>query len=389
MVPSVMEGLFSPKIQAKILTIPYRFANHFLEIIRKFLWIRKRPIQATRVCIYKIGNIGDIVCAIPSMFRIRQAYPNSHLTLLTSPGNRGMLGAKELLADADWLDEIIVYYSDEIDNKKKTIKWLRDLRKKKFDAWIELPNDLVTMKSTIRNMLLARFACKNWAYGWRINTIKWATRAQSEYLSFPNEVERNLSILARAGINGADRNFPLPIKKSHRQFVDSLFQNNGLKDSSLAALAPGAKRSTNLWPLDRFAEVGDYLVANGFQVLLLGGKNDEVLCQQIVDRMRRGGVNLAGKSSLLETSEILKRCQLLVCNDSGVQHLSSAVKTPCISIFSYRDMKGKWRPYGDQNIVLQKWVECHTCYLESCPHDNECINLIQVGEVTDAIKKRK
>lgn len=382
-----MERLFSLKVQAQIITILYGAANYFLEIIRKILWIRKRPIQASRICVYKIGNIGDIVCTIPSMYKIRQAYPNSHLTLLTSPGKRGMPGAKELLAGADWLDEIIVYYPDEIDNTTKGIKWLSDLRKKKIDIWIELPNDLATMQSSIRNLFLARLAGAKWGYGWRINTIKWAAKAQSEYLSFANEVERNLSILSEAGIDGGPVVFPLPIKNVHRNFVDYLFEENGIKGKSLIALAPGAKRSTNLWPAERFAEIGDYLIGNGFEVLLLGGRNDEILCESIIGRMDHGGINLAGKSSLLETTEILKRCHLLVCNDSGVQHLASAVGTPCISIFSYWQLKGKWRPYGDQNTILQKWVECNTCYLETCPHDNECIKLIQVNEVIDAIKK--
>ena len=67
-----------------------------------------------------------------------------------------------------------------------------------------------------------------------------------------------------------------------------------------------------------------------------------------------------------------------------MQHLASAVGTPCISIFSAWQMPGKWYPYGEQNVVLRKWVPCHTCLLETCPYDNRCIKLVATDEVIAA-----
>src|SRR5262249_26776447 len=77
---------------------------------------------------------------------------------------------------------------------------------------------------------------------------------------------------------------------------------------------------------------------------------------------------------------------LLVCNDSGVQHLAAAVGTPCVSIFSAHDMPGKWNPYGEDNVVLRASVECHPCYLTLCPYDNRCLKLIDAGSVIAAVK---
>ena len=153
------------------------------------------------------------------------------------------------------------------------------------------------------------------------------------------------------------------------------------RDKPFVAIAPGAKRPTNRWPLDRFVQVGRHLVCERFRVLVIGGASDLEDCRAVTVGYRPGALNLAGQLSILESCELLKRCDLLICNDSGVQHLAAAVGTRCLSIFSFWQPRAKWWPYGSQHTVLNKWVECHTCFLDRCPYDNRCIKLIQAHEV--------
>lgn len=64
-----------------------------------------------------------------------------------------------------------------------------------------------------------------------------------------------------------------------------------------------------------------------------------------------------------------------------MQHLAAAVGTPCVSLFSFWQMRGRWHHYGARNVVIQKWVPCHTCLLDECPIGNACMKAIQVEEV--------
>jgi ADP-heptose:LPS heptosyltransferase len=152
------------------------------------------------------------------------------------------------------------------------------------------------------------------------------------------------------------------------------------------AIAPGAKRSTNRWPLERYAEVAQALSQCGFFVVFVGGPGEKEACQRLASRIGPRALSLAGRLSPLESCEALRRCAFVVCNDSGVQHMAAAVSTPCVSIFSDQGIRGKWRPYGPQHIVLQKDVPCHTCFLEECPHDNLCVKLVETSEVLEAAR---
>lgn len=338
-----------------------------------------------RVCIYRIGNIGDMVCALPAIHAIRRAYPTAQLTLLTSPGAIGASWAGELLEALQWLDEISVYHSEDIAGWRNLWRIARRMRTARFDVWIELPAALAPFHILVRNLLAARIAGARWAGGWRIATVRIAVRAQSEWLEFDDEVTRLLKILAELGINDDGAVFPLPLADRFRQRADDLLGPAAPAGRGLIAIAPGAKRATNRWPQERFAEVGRQLAARGFTLVFLGGPAEREQCSTLASDLGPGSaINLAGRCSLPESCAVLARCTLLICNDSGVQHLAAAMGTTCLSLFAARDLGLRWRPHGPQHVIIRKWVPCHTCLLEVCPYDNRCIGLIAVDEVVSA-----
>jgi asparagine synthase (glutamine-hydrolysing) len=372
--------------QALLVSALYQCVNGLLHAMALMLWPRRRPASAKRVCVFRIGYIGDIICALPAIRSVRRAYPNAQLTLFTSPGPTGP-GAAELLPGNDWIDELRVYYSDDIRFLSQRWKLLRELRARRFDVWIELPNNLSPIFRQFRDMLFTWIAGVRWARGWRINTIRLAAQAQSEHLHFSNEVDRTLDIVKRAGIPAAEIDFGLPRLPVVRARIDELLRTKGLQGDVLIAIAPGAKRSTNHWPAERFAEVGRMLSDFNSTVVLIAGHAEADLCEKLASQIGTRARSFAGKLSLPESIELLRRCRLLICVDSGVQHLAAAVGTPCISLFSFWQMRGKWHPYGKKNAVIQKWVPCHTCLLEHCPRNNLCMREISVEDVSRAAQQ--
>src|SRR5579871_2239848 len=142
-------------------------ANAILNGVARCAWPRRRPLHPKRVCIYRIGNIGDTACALPAMYAIRCAYPDSHLTLVTSPGKRGAVGARDLLEGVSWLDEIFVYHTEDIATARGRLDLMRNLRARKFDLWLELSVVAAPLITLFRNLLAARSSGARWGFGWR------------------------------------------------------------------------------------------------------------------------------------------------------------------------------------------------------------------------------
>ena len=222
---------------------------------------------------------------------------------------------------------------------------------------------------------------------WRYEP-RFAARAQTQFLDFPDEVERLLEIVGAAGFSGDDRNFPLELSDSNRRTVTGLLDQAGVNAHDLMiAFAPGAKLEPNRWPAERFIEVGRNLAARGYTIVVLGGSSDAPMCEQVANAIGRNAASLAGKTTVRDSCEVLARSAMLICNDSGVQHLASAVGTPCVSLFTRREFPGMWSPHGSQNQVLMKDVDCHTCFLDACPYDNKCIKAIVADEVVAAVAR--
>jgi lipopolysaccharide heptosyltransferase II len=364
-------------------------ANAILNGVARCAWPRRRPLDAKRVCIYRIGNIGDTACAIPAMYAIRRAYPAAHLTLVTSPGKAGAVGARDLLDGVSWLDEIVVYHSEDIATARGRLELMRNLRARKFDVWIELSVVAAPLLTLFRNLIAARSAGARWAFGWRYEP-RFAARSQTLFKHFPDEVERLLEIVRSAGFAADDSEFPLELADSNRRAMTALLDLSGAggpargSDEPMIAFAPGAKLEPNRWPADRFIEVGKTLAARGYRIVVLGGSSDAPMCERIAKAIGRNSASLAGKTTVRDSCELLARCAMLICNDSGVQHLAAAVGTPCVSLFTRREFPGMWWPHGPQHEVLLKDVECHTCFLDTCPYDNKCIKAIAADEVIAA-----
>ena len=216
----------------------------------------------------------------------------------------------------------------------------------------------------------------------------FAAQAQSLFLEFPDEVERLLEIVRAGGFAGGDAEFPLELSDSNRRTVTDLLGEAGVdKGAAMIAFAPGAKLEPNRWPVDRFIEVGINLAARGYAIVVLGGASDAPMCEKIAKQIGRNAASLAGKTTVRDSCEVLARCVMLICNDSGVQHLAAAVGTPCVSLFTRREFPGMWWPHGSQHVPLLKNVECHTCFLDVCPYDNKCIKAIGVDEVIAAASR--
>ena len=363
------------------------FDNACIAALRILLWPKRRPVRARRVCVYRIGAIGDLVCATPAIFAIRRAYPDAYLTLLTTPGKYShSRHAEELFAGAEWLDEIITYDLDEVRNPRDRIAFGAKLRVRKFDAWFDLTLDRAKFTRMIRDMFLARLVGARWAFGWRLEHLGFAAKAEAEVREFPDEVERLAGMLHRCGIEGDATSFPPLADELQSDSFARFLRDLEARGRSLVAIAPGARRSCNLWPFDRFAAVCENLTIGGAAVVLIGGVGDYAMCEQIDWRSGNKATNLAGKLSLSDSRALLRRCDLLICVDSGPQHLAASVGTRCVALFSQRNQRRRWYPHGSRHQVLEGSVECHTCLLDSCPYDNRCMRQITVDQVLAAAR---
>jgi len=96
--------------------------------------------------------------------------------------------------------------------------------------------------------------------------------------------------------------------------------------------------------------------------------------------------DLTGRTSLLELAAQLRRCKLLLTNDTGTMHLAAFLQVPTVAIFGSTEPQ-LTGPMGDGHVVIRHHVECSPCFLRACPLDFRCMKAVTVGEAVHAVEE--
>lgn len=136
------------------------------------------------------------------------------------------------------------------------------------------------------------------------------------------------------------------------------------------ALCPGAEFGpAKRWPAAHFAAVAAARIDTGWQVWLIGGPGDAVLTRQICDRLgasaRPHCHDLAGRTTLGEAVDLLACAEAVLCNDSGLMHVSAALGRPLVAIYGSSSPQFT-PPLGARAVVLSPVIDCAPCFAREC-----------------------
>lgn len=162
------------------------------------------------------------------------------------------------------------------------------------------------------------------------------------------------------------------------------------------------------WTQQGWAELAHALRAQGWQVVLTGGKDMAELAylQETLVAMPIDVVNLAGKLSLPLVAELLQRAHIYIGPDTAVTHLAAATGIPTVALYGPTN-PSQWSPFpagyaqdanpfaarGSQRVnnvfLLQGEGDCVPCHREGCDNhrdsDSQCLQNLPVQRVLDAI----
>ncbi|MBO9200160.1 MULTISPECIES: glycosyltransferase family 9 protein [Niastella] len=352
-----------------------RFQNLVLRSFHKILYKKNRETVRS-ILIFRTGSLGDSLCAIPAIQAIKKQYPLADVDILTNTGYSNLAGLHHLL-EKDLYREIINYYGY---SKRKLFQLLRQ---KKYDLVIQLPQVDATFSTLLRDLVIFR-AVAPAGLGWHKSQVKWFRKTQARFLQFPNEVERLSLLLQRHNILPFTAETILTPLECDLLHAKEVLQQLGVSSlHNLIAVVVGAKRSQNRWPIAYFKQVIDHF-SREYTIILIGGKEENELVQPLITT--KNVINTCGQLTPIQSAAAISLCSLSISNDTGPMHLSYAVGTPVIALFSSRDLPGKWYPSGKNHVFRATNIACEACFSEICDN-NICMQAIPPSEVISCAKQ--
>lgn len=156
------------------------------------------------------------------------------------------------------------------------------------------------------------------------------------------------------------------------------------------ALGSGALESHKRLPEKNACDLVKRMIDEGFgsKIVLFGGEAEKELNKAIEKVPGFGGINLCGKTGLLETIALLSCCRVLVSTCNGVSHMAAAVKCPVVGLYGPTNPEFTG-PYGGTLKALTRGLECAPCYsrnfITGCGTP-VCMNM-DVNEIVQELKE--
>ncbi|HSH56902.1 MAG TPA: lipopolysaccharide heptosyltransferase II [Halomonas sp.] len=140
----------------------------------------------------------------------------------------------------------------------------------------------------------------------------------------------------------------------------------GLSSAPVIGMMPGAEYGpAKQWPLEHFRRLAEALVAEGFEVRVLGGPKDVEAGKGIAEGLA-GVHNLCGRTRLADAVDLLADCEQVVTNDSGLMHVAAAVGTRVQALYG-SSSPAYTPPLTDNAEIHYLAVECSPCFERICP----------------------
>ena len=343
-----------------------------------------------RILVYRCGALGDTIVALPTMRAVRDAFHAAELVLMTANDGAGILWTDEVVRDFGWFAHVVTYRAQELASVRGLWAVLGRVRALRPELVVYLGSDHNSGIRAWRDRVFFRLAGVRRFVPASSAKVSFFGRLHRERRDYPYEVDRLLEALRRADIPVGAPRFDLPRRAAHVARVAALLAASGVGTTRpLVAMCPGSKQSAKRWPLERYAALGVRLIESGADIAIIGGPDEARAAEGVAREWPVGRWTvLAGRLSVLESAEALRRATLYVGNDTGAMHLAAAVETPCVAIFAAREPGRSWHPYGAAHVVLRRDdTPCANCYLTECTTEGlRCLTAIDVETVWQACR---
>lgn len=346
------------------------------------------------------GTIGDTIVGVPALSALRRHFGESAtLVILHDLHDHLVSTPKTVLGELGVVDSFISYpFSQYLGARWRCgIRLWWQLTRMQFDVLFYLVAADREARQIARDRFFFRMCGIRQLYGFRF--FKEAeVRPCAVDGALPvvqHEALNRLRLVEEAGVDiNRESSMLTPFFEAPacaQKEADDWLETHGVnaREATLIAVAPGAKKTSCLWPLHCFARIGkEFKHGWNASLVIVGGSAEKDLGVALTEAWN-GGLNACGQLSVLGTAALLKRSKLLIGLDTGTTHLAAAVGTPCVSLYSGQDWPGRWDPIGEGHVVIRHPVSCAGCRLINCSvPGHPCMTGIKVEEVIAVVTRR-
>ena len=349
----------------------------------------KLPDNIRKVLLIQLGDIGDVVWTIPSIWAAKNSISGSEISVMVQQGFGGLLEADSSVAQ---VFEVKRYSGNLLHQAASHMSFLKNIRDQHFDLVVDL-------------RLGDRGAFLSFATGaphrvtmhhpegvpfWR--SYLFTHGIVPDYPVHPRgAADQSLRILRKLGIDSDDIIPRLWITDTVKRRVGDILARE--KVDGLApffTLNPFARWSYKEWDPHKWVEIINWLWQEFSQpIILIGSAEERPKAEALIRQGKaRTAFNFTGLTTLPELAGLLSLSRLHIGVDSAAPHIAAATGTPTVTIYgptSWQD----WAPLGKDHYVVVQDMDCIPCRQLGCNNSgrSRCLDDLNIDQVKKVIRE--
>lgn len=325
-----------------------------------------------KILIVRFSSIGDVVLTTPVVRCLKQQLPDVTIHYITK---KAFL---PVLVNNPYIDRVITI-------EKSVDEVLEELKSEAYDYVIDLHHNVRTLR--LKRTLKTR------SFAFPKENIRKFLLTHFKYNVLPkvHVVDRYFEAVKHLGVTSDGLGCDIVLTEKDQVNLAE-YQ---LTEKQFLAVAMGAQFATKQMPLDLLVRCLSPITQ---PIVLLGGGMDSERAAAVVKALPTATiVDLTGKLSLLQSTDITAKASVLLTGDTGLMHLASAMNTPIVSVWGntvpdfgmYPYFPGNQKQFSIHEVPNLSCRPCSKIGYQSCPKKHfKCMELQDVTAIRKDVIER-
>lgn len=337
-----------------------------------------------KILVFRYRFLGDTILTVPFLQRLREAYPNAHISVLIAPQS-GVL-----LQNCPYINELIEFdttrfhkYDSGKQAKQSLWENVLKLKKEEFDIAYILKRSFSSALLAFLAGIPERIGFDTEFRGFLLTKKIPFNLKQSEVINFLNH------LLPPFNEQPDKTNKLFWATEQEKQKALSLINNLTKKTAETQNIiihAPAA-HPLKMWKIEYWAElIKNLKLKYNHNIIFSGSTADADYYDELQSLAGiKPDLNLClTNNTLRENIAFYELCDFIICVDSGPVHLAAAVNLKGLAIFGPTDPI-RWQPWSDNIKIIQAPINlaCRPCNLKPTCQNIECLSELKPDFVLD------
>jgi ADP-heptose:LPS heptosyltransferase len=304
------------------------------------------------ILVIDFGQLGDVVLSLPALRAIRERFPHARITVAVGKPGAEVVDLSGYANATLVVDRVALRDGPKLLSIIRILKFVGKVRREHFDFVIDLHSlsetNLLGFLSGAPKRLYSRRPGRSLDY---LANFDPRPPVEEDHRK-RHLIDRYLDVLIPLGVKDADRVPRLRTRAQDEATIDRLLKKEKAETGTpLIGLFPGAGHASRCWPLERFAELADYLARNdSVRVIVFAGPEERAIIPQMRVLFPSSTIIL-DRLTIPQLAAAQARLAVFVSNDTGPMHIAAAVGTPVVLLLDRRAPES-YLPPGDRHRII-------------------------------------